>query len=945
MVQTELAALLAAADDMERAELLARYAALTDIDLAWALKARYDATESAAPRHAVGAAAALTALARITGDPEVHALASWTAGMATLDTGRMEAAIMHLDDAKTRFEALGRPHLAAATQVSKLIALAMLGHYDEAIACGLEARDVFLAHDDTLAAGKIEQNLGNIAHRRERYYEAEQFYCSARERFVAVGDQKQLTYADNNLANVMALQHQFRTAALLYEEALARAEATGLEVTRAEIECNLGCLALFQGRYDRALDYLEQSRRRYLALGMPHMSASTELELADAYLELNLAPEAAAIYARVIPTFAKLRMRAEQARALAYHGRACLLLDQSNQARALLAEARRLYAAEGNLVGAAMVTLTEAQLHYAEGNYDAVEATAVQAEAPLVAAGTWGRLLLARWLRGEAMRALGREHEARTLLESTLRDAELQAVPQVAQRCHTSLGLLAASVGDMEYAEASFKCAVALIEALRAPLPAEEFRTAFVTDKQTSYVELVRLCLAEGSTGRVVEALGYVERARARALVDRLGGALRSRPKPRDRFEAALLARLEELREELNWFYSQINRAPDGEVSWSATTMAALQAAVRSRESAVLEITRQLQQHGQSPLIQVEPLDIAQLQRDLGPETALAEYFSLDGELLAFVVTDERVGLVRHLGREDQVEAALRQLHFQIGVLRYGADRLRHHLDQLTARSDHYLGVLYDLLLRPIEGRLGTRRLIVVPHRTLHYVPFHALHDGTRYLIERREVCYAPSASVLRHCLARPQRPLRRALLLGIPDAWTPRVRDEVIALAPLFPEAVTLLDDQATLGALRAQAPVADVMHLACHGQFRPDNPLFSSMRLADGWLTVRDAYDLDLNCGLVVLSACETGVSTVAPGDDLIGLASGFFSAGAPALLVSLWAVDDETTAMLMANFYARLREGAGPANALRYAQCELLERYPHPFFWAPFVLLGRW
>jgi CHAT domain-containing protein len=300
---------------------------------------------------------------------------------------------------------------------------------------------------------------------------------------------------------------------------------------------------------------------------------------------------------------------------------------------------------------------------------------------------------------------------------------------------------------------------------------------------------------------------------------------------------------------------------------------------------------------------------------------------------------------VRELGREEQVDAALKRFHLQIRSLRRGTGWVHDYLDRLTRRTQHHLAALYDILLRPIEERLGTRRLVVIPHRTLHYVPFHALHDGTDYVIERREVCYAPSASVLRYCFAQPRRPLRSAALFGFPDAQMPWVRDEVSALAPLFPKATALLDDQATLGALHAQAPVADVLHLACHGQFRPDNPLFSSLRLADGWLTVRDAYGLDLNCQLVVLSACETGVSKIAPGDELIGLARGFFSAGAPTLLVSLWTVDDESTASLMASFYAGLRDGENPAAALRHAQCELLAHHPHPFFWSPFVLLGRW
>ena len=414
-----------------------------------------------------------------------------------------------------------------------------------------------------------------------------------------------------------------------------------------------------------------------------------------------------------------------------------------------------------------------------------------------------------------------------------------------------------------------------------------------------------------------------------------------------------MVIQLSDLRQQLNWFYSQINRPPDGEAARGAAAMAALHAAVREREAEVSLIHRQIQQRApdepadrRSQLAMVEALDIAQLQCDLGPDTALVEYFTLDEELLAFIVTNERVEVVRGLAREEQVEVALEQFRFQIGALRYSSDQLRGHLDQLASRARHYLGMLYSLLLGPIEGRLGARRMIVVPHRALHYVPFHALYDGAAYVVERREVGYAPSAAVLRYCQARPHQSLDHAVLLGLADEQTPQVRAELAALSALFPTATMLLDDQATLAALHARAASADVLHLACHGQFRPDNPLFSSLRLADGWLTVRDAYSLELkNCGLVALSACETGTSAVAPGDELIGLARGFFSAGAPSLLVSLWTVDDESTAALMTTFYTRLRAGDRPAAALRYAQCELLHDHPHPFFWSPFVLLGRW
>ncbi|HEV2765188.1 MAG TPA: tetratricopeptide repeat protein, partial [Pyrinomonadaceae bacterium] len=617
MERGELAArLVSAADGAEREALLGQYPALADAGLAYALKDICLEGWSSDPARAVAAADSLDRLTAANPDEEIAALASWAAGLRALVDGRMELATARLDEAESRFLSLDKPHTAAATQVSKLIALAMLGRYEEAVACGLRAREVFLAHNDALAAGKIEHNIGNIYARRDRYEESEHFQRAARARFQQLGDEAQLAKIDNCLAFIHTLQHKFRSAEQLYEQALARADASGLLVTQAEIEASMGNLALFQGRFDRALDLLERSRRKYAALGMPHQSAIAEQEVADAYLELNLAPEAAAVYERVAPAFASLGMRAEQARALAQHGRALISLGRHEKAYDLLAQARALYAAEGNAVGEAGVRLTEAQLQLAEGDDESAGRSAAEAEVPLAAAGSWRRLLLARWLRGEAAREQGRTDEARALFEATLHDAERHAQPLVAERCHTSLGLLAAAAGDREAAENSFARAVELTETMRAPLPAEEFRTAFFADKLVPYQELVRLCLADGRAERVADALDFTERARSRALVEMMVGASKFRPQPRDAFEAELLARLEELREELNYFYSRIDRGQS-----DAAERAALQEAVRERETRTLEITRQLQHLGGGErLAQVEPLDLAKLQADLGTD-------------------------------------------------------------------------------------------------------------------------------------------------------------------------------------------------------------------------------------------------------------------------------------------------------------------------------------
>ena len=118
----------------------------------------------------------------------------------------------------------------------------------------------------------------------------------------------------------------------------------------------------------------------------------------------------------------------------------------------------------------------------------------------------------------------------------------------------------------------------------------------------------------------------------------------------------------------------------------------------------------------------------------------------------------------------------------------------------------------------------------------------------------------------------------------------------------------------------------------------------MFSSLRLGDTWLNLFDIFNLHLGAELITLSACETGMSAVSEGDELLGLARGFLYAGTPSLVVSLWTVNDRSTAQLMRRFYEGLREGLGKAHALRQAILDLKKDFPHPYYWAPFILLGK-
>jgi CHAT domain-containing protein len=159
-----------------------------------------------------------------------------------------------------------------------------------------------------------------------------------------------------------------------------------------------------------------------------------------------------------------------------------------------------------------------------------------------------------------------------------------------------------------------------------------------------------------------------------------------------------------------------------------------------------------------------------------------------------------------------------------------------------------------------------------------------------------------------------------------------------------LFKESIILLGENATIKNLHKNLAETSILHLACHGKFRPDNPMFSSLRLYNENLLISDTQNLDLKNCLVVLSACETGLNKIIAGEELIGIARGFLSAGASSLVLSLWSVNDQATLELMQKFYEKLLKNISPCKSLQLAQIHLLKQNPHPYFWSPFVLIGR-
>jgi CHAT domain-containing protein len=374
---------------------------------------------------------------------------------------------------------------------------------------------------------------------------------------------------------------------------------------------------------------------------------------------------------------------------------------------------------------------------------------------------------------------------------------------------------------------------------------------------------------------------------------------------------------------------------------------AAWQASERGRSRALLDLVRNRVRLASGSSVFIDPLggtaDLAELRAMLLPREALVEYHVLPDRTYAWVI--RKGGVTSAV-----IEVKRAELARQVQLFRDAVSERQTGAIDAAAQ-------LHDLLVRPL-GLVAGEALVVVPHDVLHYVPFQALRSSAGYLIETSSLSYAPSASALAALMRRDARKSGKLLALGNPDLGSPQfalpgAQGEVAAIRALFSEEESYFLKDATKRRFVGGASGANVVHVAAHAEVDALDPLYSRIFLAPegrdrGTLEARDIYPLDLaRTGLVTLSACESGLGKVSSGDEIWGFTRSVLGAGSPALLVSLWSVADESTERLMTRFYRDLEAKTDARESLRAAQLEVMRdpKFAHPFFWAPFDLVGNW
>ena len=478
-------------------------------------------------------------------------------------------------------------------------------------------------------------------------------------------------------------------------------------------------------------------------------------------------------------------------------------------------------------------------------------------------------------------------------------------------------GRLAESRSQFAEAIQMYEHAIDIIERQRSTINAEASRIGFVGDKQAVYERLIRLLIDQQ---RMPEAFDYVERSKARALVDMLA-TKRDFTTPVDG-------------EKTRRILAQLDAADAA--SRMLVDVQAADTATRNIDAARKEIRQGAPEL--ATLVTVTSVPPDELRSLISEEEALVEYYYQDKELYAFVLHHDRLTAAKL----DASGLASAVQDFRSAIEEVTSDKWRDGARALHAR-----------LWQPIEPLIGGTKVIVVAHGALHYLPFAALMgpDG-KLVIDHYSLRFLPSASVLKY-LKPPTKKDGALLALGNPDLGDARLdlkfaEDEAREVAKLSPEARLLVRKDASETNLKKAGGAFSRIHFATHGKFQPDEPLASGLYLAkdaenDGVLTVGELYSMQLDTDLVTLSACETGLGKVANGDDVVGLTRGFLYAGSRSIVASLWSVDDKATATLMETFYEGLKQQS-KQEALRAAQLKTRESFPPPFFWAAFQLTGR-
>jgi len=734
-----------------------------------------------------------------------------------------------------------------------------------------------------------------------------------------------------NLGSTYLNCGELAAALQCFEQARALAELKQETLNLALIEADIANVYRLQGRHRRALLTLERGLQ-YAAADAGY-SATLQQDLVECYLQLNRYPEAREVALAACQSLRTQQKNYELARTLVYLANAEMTLNHMAEAQRALDEAEAIFNELNTKVGQIQIHLWRGHLALRQGQYAQAQ---FSAECAIQLAGEQRQhthLAYARLLWGQAALKEQALAEAAQTATASLTFARQQNIPALRYAAHVLLGQVAEAQTRWGRASRHYQAAEAVLERQQRHLTLT-LRTEYLVDKDEAFRALIALQLRRG---QAEAAWLTLERAKSQNWLGYLSHQDQLRWQTSDAHSARLLAELERLRGEHQWLAQQAQAEPID------SAPARTRQEILEHERRIRAITEKLYLHNEQGE-QYDPAPVASLhdiRRTLDERTVLIEYYGDADQLWAFVLGSQTFQVHALPTPLETLTRWQQNLHFSLrSLLTLERTSTTHHaLAQQTLRL---LQKLHAALFAPLNlSAVEHSALTIVPYSLWHLFPFHLLYDGQNFLFEQFELSGLPAASL--RLLAAPRRRPGALVLSHSAGGRLPHTRAEAEMVQKQW--GGQWLDEAAATRAAFGQPPV-QILHVAAHGHYRPDQPTLSFVELADGQLYADDLFQHDLSYELVTLSACETGRVNAQGRDELIGLGRGFLFAGAGALLQSLWQVPDDTTVALMQAFYRELQSGAPKPVALQQAQRQQLQASGPARLadWGAFQLIGN-
>ncbi|GHO66505.1 hypothetical protein KSC_053970 [Ktedonobacter sp. SOSP1-52] len=924
-----------------------------------------------------------------TGHTASYAMGMTARGGVLANQGYNQAALKCLDEGGDVFQTLDDELNWARSRIVWIVSCAWLGDIEQALQVATRARETFMSLDEYYWACAIDINTAIICKYAGRYQQALKLYDRVLATYPLLKEfdesylQRSIAIAEHNKATNLALIGAFEESSSLLRKSQQSFQDLGDIISVVSSEMNIAKNAFVQGYYGSALRHYYDARNIYIQheIDNPQILARMLLQMSMCFLKLNRVSDAHNIGAQAVEVTEKLESRMERIDSL--HGYATILIASGALQEALepLGEAETI--SQGYDYLTVMTQLRRSETYNKQQIYGKAYKLAAQISAYYNAQGLIALLMQAQLAMVEAAIGLVQAGQAEAyqinlaqtqeLCRQLVKSATHTNLQDIVYRSLHLLGRMALLQSDGQHANRFFLSAIGRIEHLLSDL-VYDLSPTFLRTAWDVYEDMIGLQLQDGhyelafhylERARSIALRQYLQAAQGRSMLAQPGASEEDDARELDDVRRAKGASLLQREYELSLWqkkyheYSALLATRDEDLV-ASINREEVEATVKQCEAKIAELFEWLHllrsDGAQTPSITgyrkrvrtSSGLDVQQLQRALQPDQTLLTYYIFQGTLVIFVITAQSFSVCKQPGVIPQLEQYLLLLHAHLQPGGW-SDAL--YPPQQIIRG--LLKKLHRLLIAPVAEHLAdtTKLLTIVPYGVLHQLPFHALYDGSRFLIEDFQINYLPASSLLldlQNMRQLNEHEIYTALVMGCSGhSNLPSALEEARSIAELLHGACKL-EEEATIEHLQTGTQGCPLIHLATHGHSRLDAPNFSSIVLTDGYLNAIDAFSLNLQgCELVTLSGCETGLALSGGGDEQLGLGRAFLAAGARSLVMSIWPVEDASTSFLMQTFYQHLLRGESKVEALRLAQQTMLKhagaRYSHPYFWAAFRLVG--